>query len=161
MKGHIRIVVFILSLSMMPSLSSAQSRCPYGTEYAGTISGQGTDMEKLDRRDALKLPEKVMLDESYQQTKLTASNDRGKKSTNLRPQDVPKGILIIPSGSRDYPVRWAVSEPKLTAFERDKNGTVTQYEFGIHLFCSMESSEFDRQTNACNVDVVVCFKPMK
>jgi hypothetical protein len=161
MNAYIRIVVFILSLSMMPSLSSAQSRCPYGTEYAGILSGQGTDIEKLDRHETIKLPEKVTLDESYQQTRLTASNDTGKKNTNLRPQDVPKGILIIPTGSRDYPVRWAVSEPKLTAFERDKNGTITQYEFEMHLFCSMETSEFDRQTNSCNVDVVVCFKPMK
>ena len=162
MKAHIRIVVFILALSMMPSLSGAQSRCPYGTEYAGTLSGEGTDTEKFDRRVGLKLPENVPLDESYQQTKLAAAtNRRGKESSNLRPQDVPKGIFISPSGSRDNLVRWAVSEPKLVALERDENGTVTQYGFGMHLSCSIEGSDFDRQVGGCSVDVVVCFKPKK
>ena len=119
-------------------------------------------MEKFDRRVGLRLPENVTLDESYQQTKLTATNGKGKESSNVGPQDVPKGILIIPSGSRDPLLRWAVSEPRLVALERDKNGTVTQYGFGMHLFCSVEGSDFARQTEAgCTVDVVVCFKPKK
>jgi hypothetical protein len=59
----------------------------------------------------LKLPPGATLIESFQQSRVRAANARGK--ANLRPQDTPKGILIIPYGSNDSDNVWPVSEPTI------------------------------------------------
>ena len=88
--------LLIVSFLLMPSLSSAQDRCPEGFHYVGTLSG--TDSEQFDKTVVLELPELATLDESYQQTKVRATNGRGKAKLNLRPQDIPKAFTSSQTG---------------------------------------------------------------
>ena len=115
-------------------------------------------MQEFDKKVALRLPQRATLDDSYQQTKVRSTNAKGK--TNLRPEDIPKSILIIPYGSRDK--IWAVSEPQLTKIkeEDDDDGiSSTRYQFGMHLTCSVHGSPYSQQTGDCDVAVEVCYKP--
>ena len=88
------IVSFLLLTSCLSS--SAQDSCPEGFRYAGTLSG--SDSGEFNKTVFLKLPEYATLDESYQQTEVRASNGKRKAQSNLRPQDIPKGIHIDPYG---------------------------------------------------------------
>ena len=153
--GFLIVSVLIVSFLLMSSLSSAQDRCPEGFHYVGALSG--TDTEKFDETVFLKLPEGATLDESYQQTQVRATNGKGKAKSNLRPQDIPKGIHIIPYGSSNLRKVWAVSEPQL--IKPDSNGTSTRYAFGMHLFCSVQGSAFSQNEGSCEVGVDVCYKP--
>jgi len=139
------------SFLFMSVLSSAQNNCPQGFDFAGQLSGNGSQTEEFNKDVALKLPEGATLDESFQQTKVRATNGKGK--ANLRPQDIPKGILIIPHGSNDSDKVWSVSEPKLT------ETSSARYLFGVHLFCSVEGSPYSQQSGDCDVSVEVCYKP--
>ena len=116
-------------------------------------------MQEFDKKVVLKLPQRATLDDSYQQTKVRSTNAKGK--TNLRPEDIPKSILIIPYGSRENDKTWAVSEPQLTKIkEEDVDGTYfTRYQFGMHLSCSVHGSPYSQQTGDCDVAVEVCYKP--
>ena len=134
---------FIVSFLLMSSLSSAQNSCPEGFRYAGTLSG--SDTEQFDKTVALELPEFAMLDESYQQTRVRPTNEKGKAKSNLRPQDIPRGMHLIPYGSSDLEKVWAVSEPQLVKIKDDSNASSARYAFGMHLFCSVNGSRFPRR----------------
>jgi hypothetical protein len=149
--------LLIVSCLLMPSLSSAQDRCPEGFRYAGALSGSST--ETFDKTVFLKLPEGATLDASYQQTQVRATNGKGKVKSSLRPQDIPKGIHIDPSGSSDLEKVWAVSEPQLRELKGNNDATSTRYAFGMHLFCSVQGSAFSQTEGACDVGVEVCYKP--
>ena len=95
MKKHVGFLT--VSFLLMSSLSSAQNSCPEGFRYAGTLSGTST--ETFDKTVFLKLPEYATLDESFQQTAVRATNGKKNAKSNLRPQDIPKGIHITPYGS--------------------------------------------------------------
>jgi hypothetical protein len=136
MKKHVGFLTF--SFLLVSSLSSAQNSCPEGFRYAGTLSG--TDSEEFNKTVSLKLPEFATLDESYQQADVRATNGKRKAQSNLRPQDIPKGIHITPYGSNELEKAWAVSEPQL--IKTDNNGASTRYAFGMHLFCSAQASPF-------------------
>ena len=153
------LAVVVLAAS---SASSAQSNCPEGFRYTGSLSGTGSSMTKLDRRDTLKLPENAKLDESFQQKKVRATNGKSGARSGLRAQDIPKGVLIIPYGTSDqvYEQGWAVSEPELKALHRDESGKVTQYEFGMRLFCQVGDRGANPQFGDCSVTVEVCYKPL-
>ena len=145
-----------VSFLLISSLSGAQNRCPEEFRYAGTLSGTGSRSGPFNETVVLKLPENATLDESYQQTKVRATNGKSKAQSNLRPQDIPKGIHIIPSGSSDLEKVWAVSKPQL---RKIKDETSTRYAFGMHLFCSVHGSPYTQTEGACNVEVQVCYKP--
>ena len=155
MKNHSGFLT--LSFLLMSSLSRAQDRCPEGFRDAGTLSG--ADTEEFDKTLVRKLPQGATLDKSYQQTEVQATGGKGKAKSNLRPQDIPKGILIIPYGSTDLGKVWAVSEPELTEINKDNNQTSTQYAFGMHLFCSAQGSPYSQSEGSCEVGVQVCYKP--
>src|SRR5262245_48457717 len=94
----------------MSALSSGQSKCPQGFVYGGTLSGTGSEMQGFDKRVVLKLPASATLDTSFQQAKIRSTSEKGKAS--LQPQDIPRGILIIPHGPKDSSKSWSVGEPK-------------------------------------------------
>jgi hypothetical protein len=73
----------------------------------------------------VKLPENATPDQSFQQKNVRATNGKSGARSNMRAQDIPKGILIIPSGESDpvYEPGWAVSDPELKAIERDGAAT--------------------------------------
>jgi hypothetical protein len=94
-------------------------------------------------------------DESFQQSAVRATNTKGK--ANLRPQDIPKGILIIPYGSTDSDKVWSVSDPTI---KKENNETSSsRYIFGMHLFCMVKVHTFSQNTGGCEVSVEVCYKP--
>jgi hypothetical protein len=101
-----------------------------------------------------------VLDESYQQTKVRATNGKNGVHSSMRPQDVPKGLLLIPYGKNDpmFEPGWAVSDPELKALSRDASGKVTRYQFGMKLFCSVRAPANQRAAE-CSVAVEVCYKP--
>ena len=155
-------VVFTFLLSA--TMSRAQSNCPEEFRYVGTLSGNGSGDAPLDARKTLNLPPNATLDVSFQQKSLRATNGRRGAHSSMRPQDVPKGILIIPSGVSDNVSHqgWAVSDPELKALDKDASGRVTQYQFGMRLFCNASSS--DPNSNyygECSVQVEVCYRPLR
>jgi hypothetical protein len=147
------------SFLLLPALNSAQSKCPQGFVYAGTLSGTGSIVEGFNQKVVLKLPDNATLDDSFQQNKVRSTSAKGK--ANLRPEDIPKGILIIPQGSNDAEKHWSVNEPQLAASKgEDENGIPsTRYEFGMRLSCGVHGSPYNQQGGDCNVAVEVCYKP--
>jgi hypothetical protein len=109
--------IFIVLL--MPSLSLSQSahdECPEGLRYAGTLKGNGSFAEPLNTRVEIKLPDNAMLDISYQQANVVADNGQSNRS-KLRPEDIPRGIHIVPDVQSDLGKSWAVSDPLLKEHE--------------------------------------------
>ena len=155
MKKHIGFLT--VSFLLMSSLSTAQHSCPEGFHYVGTLSGSNS--EQFNKTIFLELPEYATLDESYQQTTVRATDGKGRTKSNLRPQDIPKGIHIDPYGSSDLEKVWAVSQPQLTKIKEDNNGASTRYAFGMHLFCSVQGSPYSQTEGSCDVGVQVCYKP--
>src|SRR5690348_7201610 len=88
----------------------------------------------------LKFPENATPDASFQQKTYVLRMANGVRS-DLRPEDIPKGVLVIPSDKEDkiYDPGWAVSNPQLKAIERDESGKVTRYQVGMRLCCSVGS----------------------
>ena len=129
MKKHLGFLT--VSFLLISSLGGAQNRCPDDFRYAGTLSG--TDPGEFNQMVVLKLPERSTLDTSYQQTEVRATGGKDKKAkSNLRPQDIPKGIHIIPFGSSGSN-SWAVSEPKLAEIKEGNNAASPRYAFGMRL----------------------------
>jgi len=148
------------TLLFVPSLSLAQGahdRCPADFRYVGTLKGTGSFVELLDKKLEISLPENATLDTSYQQTKIVADNHQGNAHSNLRPQDIPKGIHIVPYGLNDHDMGWAVSAPTLRTVSGADGST--HYVFGMRLACTVE--EYARQFGGCAVSVDVCYKPQK
>ena len=149
--------VSLLIVFFAPSLCLAQGehgKCPADLNYVGTIKGVGSFVELLDERLEIKLPENARLDTSYQQTKVVADGGKGAHS-KLRPQDIPRGIHIVPYGQSGNGKAWTVSDPRLkTLPEADGK---TRYVFGVRLHCTVD--EFARQFGGCAVNVDVCYKP--
>ena len=147
--------IFIVLL--MPSLSLSQiahDECPEGLRYAGTLKGNGSFAEPLNTRVEIKLPDNAMLDISYQQANLVADNGQSNRS-KLRPEDIPRGIHIVPDVQSDLGKSWAVSDPLLK--EHETLMGKTRYVFGMRLSCTM--SEYAEQFGGCAVNVDVCFMP--
>ena len=136
--------------------SLAQDQCPAHFRYIGTLKGTGSFVELLDKTREVKLPENATLDTSYQQTKVVADGGKGARS-KLRPQDIPKGIHIIPYGQGENGKAWTVSDPSLKTVPA-ANGT-SRYVFGMRLRCTVD--EFARQFGGCAVNVDVCYKPQQ
>src|SRR5260370_19865135 len=102
-----RVRLLVVTLFMCP-LSFVQTNCPEGLKYAGTLSGTGSVIEAFSKRVGVKLPKDATLDTAYQQTSFRADNGQGHAHSNLRPQDISKGIYIIPYGSNDLDKGWSV-----------------------------------------------------
>ena len=154
----------LLSIVLVTSsFGIAQSECPEGFRFAGNLSGSGSASSAFDQIVRTRFPRGATLDTSYQQTEVQATKGGSGVNSRLRPQDIPKGIFISPSGKSDdvYHQRWAVSDPKLEALERDGNGKTTRYGFGMRLFCKVGESGANPHFGACQVDVEVCYKPVK
>ena len=149
-------IVMVLIAPMLSLAQGAHDRCPADLTYVGTLKGTESFVELLDKTFEIELPENATLDTPYQQTKLVADGGKGARS-KLRPQDVPKGIHIVPYGQGENGKAWVVSDPRLkTVPEADGK---TRYVFGMHLHCTVD--EFARQFGGCAVNVDVCYKPPK
>ena len=146
-------VAFILLF--LPCLSVAQSNCPDGFRYAGTLQGSAAYQVPFSEWVEIKLPENAIPDIAYQQTRVRAEDGNIKEHSNLRPQDIPRGIHIVPYGSSSDG-GWAVSEPELRVLETQADRRITRYAFGMQLYCMPGHLP----THAgCDVNVDVCYKP--
>jgi len=154
--------LFSIALLMSP-ISLAQSACPDGFRYAGTLSGYGSFSTDVDKMVYVKLPIGAKLDTSYQQTQVTSTNDRSGTHSQLRPEEIPKGIYISPRGKSDqiYEPTWAVSKPELSTVQGGANGKKPRYQFGMKLFCKVGNIAANPQFGSCDVEVEVCYKPLK
>ena len=106
------------------------------------------------------MPKLATFDTAYQQTDITATNGRAGLSSKLRPQDVPKGMLINPYGKSDtvYQQGWAVSDPQLQDI-KDASGKVVRQKFGMRLACTVGHTGANPNFGDCSVGVDVCYKP--
>lgn len=156
-----RIAFLTLVLLLLSPWAAGQHNCPEGLRYAGTLSGAGSESNPFDKRMTLKFPENATLDETFQQKNIRATNGKSGARSNMRSQDVPKGVLVIPSGKEDkvYEPGWAVSGPELRAIQQDNTGKTTRYEFGIKLFCSVGGHGANPYFAECSVNADVCYKP--
>jgi hypothetical protein len=73
-----RVGLVTCSFLFMSALSIAQSNCPQGFVYVGTLSGTGSVLGEFNKKVALKVPESATLDDSYQQSKVRSTNAKGK-----------------------------------------------------------------------------------
>jgi hypothetical protein len=142
-------------LSMAPPLP-AQNNCPQGFNFAGTLKGTGSYGIAFDERRELTFSEYATIDTSFQQRNVRARAGNGEAKSDLQAKDIPKGILIIPSGSILYDNGWAVSAPELKT-----GGEPARYRFGMKLYCISSTSPSNMHSGGCDVNVDVCYKPKK
>ncbi len=151
MVRNLRLLVFVVFYTS--SLALAQSNCPQGFAYAGTLSGTGSVVGDFNERRAINLPESATLDTTYQQTHVKSRGGNTRAHSDLRAADMPKGIHIIPYGSTDLQKGWSVSAPILASIEAQG---ATRYRFGMKLYCTVGSS-VTQNVGGCNVQVDVCY----
>ena len=158
-----RVAFLAFVLFSLSPWAVGQHNCPEGFRYVGTLSGSGSESNSFDKRMTVKLPENATPDESFQQKNVRVTNGKSGARSSMRPQDIPKGILVIASGKEDkvYEPGWAVSDPELKGIERDNTGKVTRYEFGMKLFCNVGSHGANPYFAECSVNAEVCYKPSR
>jgi hypothetical protein len=145
-----------LAILLASVASHAQNNCPDGFRYTGTLHGVGGFGNDFNARRELLLPENAQIDMSYQQRQVRAAQGNSLAHSNMTAADIPKGIVIIPSGSTDLEKGWAVSDPVLSLVS--DSGGAKRYQFGMKLYCTVGHSEASRNFGGCNVDVDVCYK---
>src|SRR6516164_1684234 len=102
-----------LILLLTSSNALAQHSCPDGFTFAGTLSGAGSAYSALNERRELNLPAGATLDTSYQQATVRARDGNRRSQSNLRAEDIPKGIHMSAAGTTSLDRGWAISEPEL------------------------------------------------
>ena len=153
------LILTFLGLSAFVSAGVAQNRCPAGFRFAGRLHGEGSFGSNFNQRAEVTFAPSPRIDKTYQQDSVHAENGQSDAHTNLRPENIPHGIRIVPFGSDDHEKGWAVLEPELKGVEFDDEDRVTRYAFGMHLYCTTGSGEADRFVGGCDVNVDVCYKP--
>ena len=148
---HVRLLVFVVFYAS--SLALAQSNCPQGFTYAGTLLGTGSAVSDFNERRAINLPENATLDTTYQQTTVQSRGGNSRARSDLRASDIPKGIHIIPYGSTDLQKGWSVSAPILASIQGQG---ATRYRFGMKLYCTVGGS-VTQDVGGCDVQVDVCY----
>lgn len=147
------LVVTLLGLCLLlPTMGRAQ--CPGGFQSAGALyAATGPPNNDVKIYKSLLLPAGIHLDKSYQQPSVKGNG--GTARTDLTADQIPKGILIIPSGNEGNGSRWAVRHPTLEAAGYDDNDTVTQWKFTIYMYA--DGGSFVGAAGS-NVNVQVCYK---
>ena len=157
-----RLALLAFVLLSISSRATGQ-QCPEGFRYLGTLSGTGSESNPFDERVTVKFPANATFDESFQQKTVQATNGKSGARSNLRPQDIPKGVLVIAYGKEDkvYEPGWAVSDPELRGIEQNGAGKATRYEFGMKLFCTVSSHGQNPHFAECSVNAEVCYRPSR
>ena len=152
-----RIGLLVLVVLLCASWALSQNNCPQGFRYVGTLSGNGSASENFDKRVTVKFPQDATLDESFQQKNVRSTNGKSGAQSSMRAQDIPKGVLVIPSGKSDdvYQQGWAVSNPGLKRVDEN-----SRYEFGMKLFCRVATTGANPNFGECSVQAEVCYKPL-
>jgi|SRR5208337_1243502 len=158
------VVMTLGLLACFGNISLAQ--CPAGFEHVDKpLYGQGSFGSNYYGFGEVLLPPNIKLDTSYHQPSIPAvANGKSDARSRLVASEVPAGIYIVPSGDNSANHGWAVgdgAEPRIqlvpAVWDANTN-TISQYKFGMRLYCTTGSGEFDRTTGGCNVKVDVCYK---
>lgn len=138
-----------------------------GLRHAGDAYGTGSYQSDLKAFREVLLAPNVKLDTSYHQPKIDAvANGKSEARSRLVASEVPAGICIVPSGDETANHGWAVGdgyEPRiqlLPAVWDSNTNTISQYKFGIRLYCTTGSGALDATTGGCNAKVAVYYKPL-
>jgi hypothetical protein len=155
-----------LALSLCQG-KTAHAQCPAGLISVGRIYGEGSFGSNLVTYKEILLPAGARIDTSYHQPALSPpANGKSDAHSRLVVSEVPAGIFIVPGGDDSANHGWAVGdgpEPRIQlvpATWDSTTNTISQYKFGIRLYCTTGSGEADRWTGGCNVHVDVCYKPI-
>lgn len=125
-------------------------QCPVKFVDAGEISvfaPEGNYQERTATKE-LTLPKGIRLDTSYLQKTIRAASDGA--GSNLRAEQIPPGIHLIPSGVGSG--KWAIENPKLEAIVNP-----AQLRFSIELWVNRG---LNAEPNS-GVRVRVCVKPQR
>jgi hypothetical protein len=147
-----RLGLLILGLLFSSSSALAQHSCPEGFNYVGSLSLTGSYGSAEEKKE-IDLPAGATIDTSYQQASIRARDGNRKAQSNLRAEDIPRGIHISPSGSTSLDKGWAVSKPELKQVE-------SRQRFAMKLYCTTGGGAFENM-GGCEVQVEVCYKPKK
>jgi len=162
-----RWVLVVLTLAIVVCCAPASRAQCGGLTFAGYAYGDGHFGSNLYGFGEVLLPPNIKLDGSYHQTTIGAvANGKSDARSRLVPSDVPAGICIEPSGDNSADHGWAVGdgiEPRIQLLPArwDINtNLVTQYKFGIRLYCTTGSGLPAMTTGGCNAKVAVYYKPV-
>ena len=147
-----RLGLLILGLLFTSPSILAQHSCPEGFNYVGSLSLTGSYGAAEEKKE-IELPAGATIDTSYQQTSIRARNGNRDAQSNLRAEDIPRGIYLSPSGTTSLGKGWAVSKPELKQVE-------SRQRFGMKLYCTTSGSSYENM-GGCEVEVEVCYKPKK
>jgi hypothetical protein len=161
-----RWVLFVLALAVFVcSAPASKAQCD-GLKFAGYAYGEGHFNSNLYGYGEVLLPPNTKLDKTFHQTTISAvANGKSDARSRLVPSDVPAGICIVPTGDNSANHGWAIGdgiEPriKLEPANWDDNNVITQFKFGIRLYCTTGSGIGDMTTGGCNAKVAVYYKPL-
>ena len=147
-----RLGLLILGLLFTSPSILAQHSCPEGFNFAGRLSLTGS-YGAAEQEKEVALPKGATVDTSFQQTSVRARDGNEKAQSNLRAEDIPKGIYISPSGTTSLGKGWAVNKPEL-------KGVQSRKIFGMKLYCTTGGGSYENM-GGCEVEVEVCYKPKK
>jgi hypothetical protein len=147
-----RVGLLILGLLFSAPSILAQHSCPEGSRYVGTLSLTGSYGEAEEKKE-IEFPLGATIDTSYQQTSIRPRGGNPKAQSNLRAEDIPRGIQITPSGTTSLGKGWAVSKPELRQVK-------SRQIFAMKLYCTTGGGTSDNM-GGCEVQVEVCYKPKK
>jgi hypothetical protein len=158
------IALFII-LAVVACSGIAFAQCN-GLQYVGQLYGQGSFNSNYYGFREVLLPTNAKIDSSYHQPSIAAvANGKSDARSRLVASEVPAGICIAPSGDNNAAHGWSVgdgADPRIqlapATWDMSTN-TITQYKFGMRLYCTTGSGELDRTTGGCNVKVDVFYKP--
>jgi hypothetical protein len=102
-----RLGLLILGLLFTSPSILAQNSCPAGFNYVGNLSLTGSYGAAEEKKEIV-LPAGATIDTSYQQTSIRTRGGNRKAQSNLRAEDIPRGIHISPSGTTSLDKGWAV-----------------------------------------------------
>lgn len=137
-----------------------------GFQYVGQLYGEGSFNSNYYGFREVLLPANAKIDTSYHQPSIAAvANGKSDARSRFVASEVPPGICIVPAGDNKANHGWSVgdgAEPRVLlspgAWDMATN-TITQYKFGMRLYCTTGSGEIDRLAGGCNVKVDVFYKP--
>jgi hypothetical protein len=164
----VRLPLFVLGLIFFCGCLPSYAQCPGGfTATEKPLYGEGDSRHNFAEYREVLLPVNVRIDRSYHQPALgRVANGQSDARSRLVVSEVPAGLYIIPGGDDRANHGWAVGdgpEPRIqlapAAWDYATN-TITQYKFGMRLYCTTGSSVVDATTGGCNVKVTVCYKPL-
>lgn len=160
-----RWIAFVLTLGILGCFPNASHAQCDGLKHAGQVGGEGAFGSNLYAFKEILLPANIKLDTSFHQPSISAvANGKSDARSRLVASEVPAGICIVPSGDNNANHGWAVGdgqEPRISlvpAVWDTNTNTISQYKFGIRLYCTTGSGELDRTTGGCNAKVDVFYK---